>query len=73
MTQARKNWYLVLSLLVIAALMFITTMGIIRAGGPVRILCIILDVAWLYLAYEAVLRFAGKPKEEEQEEKSNQA
>ena len=72
MTQTRKNWYLFLSLLVLASLLVVTSMGIIRAGGMFRIMCIILDFVWLYLGYEALVAFAGKPKSESENSNTNQ-
>lgn len=73
MTQTRRNWYLAISLVIIAALLFVTTMGIVRTGGMIRIVCIILDVVWLYLTYEAIVNFAGKPKSEIEEESSSKS
>ena len=67
MNKTRRIWLMVLSLAAIGAGMFLTIMGVLRTGGPIKILSFILTLGLGYLAYEAIV-FFGKEKVENKQE-----
>lgn len=59
MSKTRKNWLLALSLMVLATLIFFTSIGIVRAGGVIKVICVVADLFWFYLTYEAIKFFTS--------------
>ena len=73
MTRTRKIWYLILSLAVIAGLIFACTLGVIRTGGMFRVVLILADLTLLYLAYEAIVGFYPNSNKENQSTENKQS
>lgn len=73
MNQTRKNWLLVLSLAVIAALIIFTTMGIFRGSPVIKVVSVIFDLVWLWSAYEVInALMKRKPSGKEEPENEGQ-
>jgi|TARA_R110000851_G_scaffold50221_2_gene120128 hypothetical protein len=71
MNQTRKNWLLVLVLAFLAALIFFCTMAIFRAGGVIKVFALIFDIAWLWVAYEAILALSKKKSKNKKKSETN--